>query len=63
MEKTSVDLDRSSASFTNSQSLDELYLQILTRRPTDWEKRICEDQSKSDIAFALLFGNEFFFSH
>jgi hypothetical protein len=63
MEKISVDLGRSTAGLTSRQTVEDLYLQILTRRPSEREKQVCQDRSGSDIAFALLFGNEFFFNH
>lgn len=63
MEKISVDIGRQTTAATRQRTTGELYLQILTRRPTEREKEICRDRSKSDVAFALLFGNEFFFNH
>ncbi len=61
MEKLAVNLDSSSAD--SPFSLDELYLRILTRTPTERERELCNGKSRTDITFALLFGNEFFFSH
>lgn len=62
MEKISVDLDKRFQS-AKSNSPEQLYLQILTRRPTARELAICAEQSNADVAFALMFGNEFFFNH
>ena len=61
MEKLAVNLDSPTAD--SPFSLDELYLQILTRKPTERERELCNGKSQTDITFALLFGNEFFFSH
>jgi hypothetical protein len=46
-----------------SQSVDQLYLKILTRRPSDRERQLCQDQRAEDIVFALVNSNEFFFNH
>ncbi len=44
-------------------SVDELYLRILTRAPTQRERDACRSHKPSDIAFALVNSNEFFFNH
>ena len=46
-----------------SQSVDQLYLKILSRRPSDRERELCRDQRAEDIVFALVNSNEFFFNH
>ncbi|MDP6444478.1 MAG: DUF1549 domain-containing protein [Pirellulaceae bacterium] len=43
--------------------IDGLYLRILSRSPTDRERRLCAKQSPRDIAFALVNSNEFCFNH
>ena len=63
MEKTNVEIGPQTRQRSENESLEELYLRILTRRPTSKETKICADHEKADVAFALLFGNEFFFNH
>ena len=48
---------------TGKLSLQDLYLTVLTREPTAVEEAHCQSASNADVLFALLFGNEFFFSH
>jgi hypothetical protein len=63
MEKTNVEIGKQANQSARKEPLEELYLRILTRRPTPKEKMTCRDHDKTDVAFALLFGNEFFFNH
>lgn len=46
-----------------TQSLDELFLRVMTRLPDERERRLCAGQSLDDVAFALINSNEFFFNH
>ena len=46
-----------------TQSIDELYLRILSRSPSARERQMCADQRPGDVAFALVNSNEFFFNH
>ncbi len=44
------------------ESLEDIYLRFLTRRPTPREVAICRKQAGGDVIFALAFGNEFYFN-
>lgn len=44
-------------------TIDELFLRTLTRLPTDKDRELCESRTREEIAFALIHGNEFYFSH
>ncbi len=44
-------------------TMDDLFWRILSRAPTQRERALCQDQSKQDVAYALLHGNEFLFYH
>ena len=46
-----------------TKDLEELFLRILTRRPTQAERDKCQGFSTSDVAFALVNTNEFNFNH
>ncbi|MEM7015382.1 MAG: DUF1553 domain-containing protein, partial [Verrucomicrobiota bacterium] len=46
-----------------STNLDEIFLGVLTRRPTETERAKCAGFSPTDIAFALVNTNEFYFNH
>lgn len=46
-----------------SADLDEIFLRILTRRPTEAERDKCKGFSPTDVAFALVNTNEFYFNH
>ena len=61
MQKLAVNLG--SANENDNFSLNELYLKVLTRLPNQRERELCHGKSQADVTFALLFGNEFFFSH
>ena len=44
-------------------SITELYQRLLTRDPTARELQLCRDKPTSDVVFALVHSNEFFFNH
>ena len=61
MQKIAANLPRQKQS--GKVDLNRLFLQILTRYPSDSERATCRGMSRADITFALVFGNEFFFNH
>jgi hypothetical protein len=63
LEKTNVEIGKQTSQSARQETLEQLYMRILTRPPTPDEKIACQDHDKTDVAFALLFGNEFFFNH
>ena len=44
-------------------SVEELYLRILSRKPTPRERELCRERSTDDIVFALVNSSEFFWNH
>lgn len=42
---------------------NELFERLLCRKPTEKELAICQSYTMRDVAFALLYGNEFSFNH
>ncbi len=44
-------------------STKQLFEQVLTRDPTDEQERLCQDQPRRNVLFALLNSNEFYFWH
>ncbi len=48
---------------TEEMPLDNLYLRLLGRKPTDRERKLCREKTNTAIVFALLNSNEFFFNH
>ncbi len=46
-----------------SLALDETYMRLLTRRPTQGERVLCREFTQSDVNFALILSNEFCFNH
>lgn len=45
------------------KNIDDLYLRILCRMPSEEERLICSNQKLDDVAFALVNSNEFYFNH
>ena len=48
---------------SSREQLEEMFLRLLTREPSRSERELCQNQSESDILFALALGNEFCFNH
>jgi len=46
-----------------TRDLDELFLRLLTRPPTETERRLCQAHTPSDVTFALIHSNAFRFHH
>ena len=46
-----------------SPSIDDLFLRILSRRPSERDHQVCRGKSRQDVVFALVNSNEFFFNH
>ncbi len=46
-----------------SRSVEVLYRRILSRDPTERERKLCEGKPPRDVVFALVNSNEFFFNH
>ncbi len=46
-----------------NDSLEEIYLRVLSRQPTPRELELCRGRPKADVLFALIHSNEFFFNH
>jgi hypothetical protein len=46
-----------------TRNVDELYLRILSRDPTDKERELCKGRAPEEVVFALVNSNEFFFNH
>ncbi len=48
---------------SSADSIDNLFERVLTRLPTDQERRLCANRQQADILFALIHSNEFRFNH
>ena len=46
-----------------ADSLDTIFIRVLSRRPTTEEERQCRDHSPGSIMFALMQSNEYVFNH
>lgn len=46
-----------------TKDVDEIYLRLLSRNPTDRERELCQGRAPDEIVFALVNSNEFFFNH
>jgi hypothetical protein len=57
MAKLTLDLKAPSA------TVEELYLRMLSRRPSARERDLCKGREPAEIVFALAHSNEFYFGH